>query len=163
MSEVRSADGTTITFERSGDGPSLILLGGALSTGQAAGPLASLLAPSFTTFAYDRRGRGESGDTPPYAVDREIEDLAALIEEAGGEAFVYGHSSGAGLALEAAAYGLSIARLTLYEPPFIVDDSRPPLPSDWVERLDELIAAGRRGEAVEYFLTVGVGIPARHV
>lgn len=160
MSEVRSADGTTIAFHRTGEGPPLIVVGGALSTGDAAGPLTSLLAPSLTTFAYDRRGRGASGDTSPYAVDREIEDLAALIEEAGGTAFVVGHSSGAALALEAAAHGLSITRLALYEPPFIVDDGRPPLPPDYVERLDELLAAGRRGDAVEYFLTTGVGMPA---
>jgi pimeloyl-ACP methyl ester carboxylesterase len=158
MRKVRSKDGTAIAFDRSGDGPSIILVGGAMSTRSASVPLAALLAPHFTVFAYDRRGRGDSGDTAPYAVEREVDDLAALISEAGGSAFVFGHSSGAALALEAAR-GLAITKLALYEPPFIVDDSRPPLPGDYVTQLNELIAAGRRGDAVAYFMTTGVGVP----
>src|SRR5262249_699655 len=107
MTEVTSKDGTAIAFDRSGAGPAIILVGGALSDRSAGAPLAALLAPRFTVFAYDRRGRGDSGDTAPYAVEREVEDLAALIDEAGGSAFLLGHSSGAALALEAAARGLA--------------------------------------------------------
>src|SRR5258708_31851350 len=102
MKTVQSHDGTTIAFDQSGAGPALILVGGGLSTRQAGEPLAALLAPHFTVFTYDRRGRGGSGDTPPYAVEREVEDLAAVLADAGGSACVYGHSSGAVLALEAA-------------------------------------------------------------
>jgi pimeloyl-ACP methyl ester carboxylesterase len=157
---VRSSDGTTIAFDRSGEGPPLVLVGGALSDRAAAAPLAGHLAERFTVIAYDRRGRGDSGDTAPYAVDREVDDLLALLVEAGGSAFVFGHSSGAALALEAAANGLPIVKLALYEPPFIVDDSRPELPRDYVTRLEELVSADRRGDAVEYFRTVAVGVPA---
>jgi len=160
---VRSADGTIIAFDRSGAGPPLVLVGGALSDRQAAVGLTTLLAPSFTVFAYDRRGRGDSGDTPPYAVEREIEDLAALIEDAGGAAFVFGHSSGAALALKAVAGGLPIPMLALYEPPFIVDDSRTPVPDDYVAHIRELVAAGRRGDAVAYFMIEGVGVPPEMV
>jgi pimeloyl-ACP methyl ester carboxylesterase len=160
---VTSGDGTTIAFDRSGEGPALILVGGALATRRAAVPLAEALAPHFTVFGYDRRGRGDSGDTAPYAVEREVEDIAALIDEAGGSAFVFGHSSGAVLALHAAARGLAIPKLALHEPPFIVDDSRPPLLKDYVSRLDELLASGRRGDAVEYMMTRGVGTPAEAV
>jgi len=163
MDTVRSTDGTSIAFERMGQGPPLILVGGALSDRSAAAPLAAALAPRFTVFTYDRRGRGESGDTAPYAVAREVEDLAALIGAAGGPAFVFGHSSGAALALEAAARGLPIAKLALYEPPFIVDDSRPPVPPGYAARLAELLAAGRRGEAVACFMTEAVGVPAEAV
>ena len=103
IGEVTSKDGTRIAFERSGEGPPLILVGGALSTRTAARDIAALLSSELVAFAYDRRGRGDSGDTAPYAVEREVEDLQALIEEAGGSAFVFGHSSGAGLTLETAA------------------------------------------------------------
>lgn len=157
---VRSSDGTTIAFDRSGDGPPLVLVGGALSDRSAGASLATHLADRFTVVDYDRRGRGDSGDTPPYAVDREVDDLLALIVDAGGSAFVFGHSAGAALALEAAAGGVPIARLALYEPPFIVDDSRPEVPRDYVTRVQELVAAERRGDAVEYFMTVAVGVPA---
>jgi pimeloyl-ACP methyl ester carboxylesterase len=163
LRKVRSKDGTAIAFDQSGDGPAIILVGGAMSTRSASVPLAALLAPHFTVFAYDRRGRGDSGDTAPYAVEREVDDLAALISQAGGSAFVCGHSSGAALALEAAARGLAITKLALYEPPFIVDDSRPPLPGDYVTQLTELIASGRRGDAVAYFMTTGVGLPVEAV
>jgi pimeloyl-ACP methyl ester carboxylesterase len=134
-------------------------VGGALSTRGAAEPLGALLAPSFTVYAYDRRGRGDSGDTPPYEVEREVEDIQALIEEAGGSAFAFGHSSGGALALEAAARTLGITKLAVYEPPFIVDASRPPLPDDSIERLTELASTDRRGDAVEYFMVTGVGVP----
>jgi pimeloyl-ACP methyl ester carboxylesterase len=160
MNAVTSADGTTIAFDRSGEGPPVICIGGALSGRSSAAPLAALLAPHLTVFTYDRRGRGDSGDTPPYAVEREVDDLGALIAEAGGSAKVFGHSSGAVLALEAAAGSLAITKLALYEPPFFVDDSRDPAPPDYVSRLTELASSGRRGEAVEYFLATGPGVPA---
>ena len=160
MSEVRSKDGTPIAFDRSGAGPPLIVVLGALNDRSSAAPFAEALGPNFTLYAYDRRGRGDSGDTPPYAVDREVEDIDALISEAGGSAVVYGHSSGAVLALEAAARGLAIPKLALYEPPFIVDDSRPSLPGNYVATLQELASSGRRGDAVAYFMTAGVGLPA---
>ena len=159
MQTVHSKDGTAIAFDRSGGGPALILVGGALSTRAAAADVTGHLDGTFTVIAYDRRGRGDSGDTLPYAVEREIEDIAALLQAAGGSSFVFGHSSGAVLALRAAAAGLPIPRLALYEPPFIVDDSRPPVPRDFVAHLDALIAAGRRGDAVAYFMTVATTIP----
>jgi pimeloyl-ACP methyl ester carboxylesterase len=159
MNAVTSRDGTTIAFDRVGKGPEVILVGGALSDRSAAAPLAAHLSADFTVFAYDRRGRGDSGDARPYAVEREIEDIDALIREAGGSAFAFGHSSGAVLALQATAEGPSITKLALYEPPFIVDDARPPLPEDYLTHLAELVSAGRRGDAVEYFMTVAVGVP----
>ena len=162
MRKVISKDGTAIAFVRSGKGSPIILVGGALADRSADAPLAALLAQHFTVFNYDRRGRGESGDTAPYAVEREVEDLEALIIEAGGSAFVVGGSSGAVLALEAARK-LPITKLALYEPPFIVDDSRPPLPADYVAQLIELISSGRRGDAVEFFMTKAVGVPAEFV
>lgn len=156
-----SKDGTGIAFDRTGKGPALILIGGALSERSTWGPYAKLLAPNFTVLSYDRRGRGDSGDTAPYAVEREIEDLEALLDEVGGKAFVHGQSSGAVLAMAAAAkLPDKIEKLSLYEPPFIIDGSRPLPPENFAEHLDELIAANRRGEAVEYFLTEVVGMPA---
>lgn len=160
MRKVVSRDGTAIAFDKTGQGPTIILVAGALGDRSAAASLTPLLAPHFTVFAYDRRGRGDSGDTAPYAVKCEVEDIDALIKEAGGSAFVYGHSSGAVLALEAASRGLAITRLALYEPPFIVDNSHPPLPKDYVARLNELVVTGRRGDAVELFMIAAVGVPA---
>ncbi|GAB3145070.1 alpha/beta hydrolase [Micromonospora sonneratiae] len=162
MPTVRSADGTTIAFDQHGEGPAVVLVGGATqhrridpSTGQ----LTTLLATDFTVVHYDRRGRGDSGDTGPYAVEREIDDLAALIKQVGGTAHVYGMSSGAVLALRATAAGLPVTRLALYEPPFIIDDSRPALPADYLDRLTELLSAGRRADAVGHFMTYAVGLP----
>ena len=164
MRKVISKDGTPIAFDQSGQGPAIILVAGATATRLAEASLAAALAPHFTVFAYDRRGRGESGDTAPYAVEREVEDIDALINEAGGSAFVFGHSSGAVLALEAARLlPTRITKLAVYEPPFIIDDSRPPVPQDYVEHLNELIAAGRRGEAVEYFMTDAILVPAEMI
>jgi hypothetical protein len=160
---VISKDGTAIAFDRSGQGPAVLLVGGALGDRSASEPLAALLAKHFTVFNYDRRGRGESSDTPPYAVEREIEDLDALINAGGGSAFVLGGSSGAVLALEAAAHGLAITRLALYEPPFIVDESRPPLPEDYVPQLNKMVASGKRGDAVAFFMTRAVGMPAEAI
>lgn len=158
-----AADGTEISYTDWGVGDPIIIVDGATSY-PAINPsdeeIGRLLADSFRTFAYDRRGRGESTDTPPYCVEREIEDLAALIDIAGAPVTVFGWSSGAVLALDAASAGLPITRLALFEPPFIVDDSRAPLPSDYVERLDAALADGRPDDAVELFLTAAVGVPA---
>ena len=156
-STVVSKDGTTIAYDRRGDGPALVLVDGALC-GRAQGPMPELaeeLASRFTVYNYDRRGRGESGDADSYAVDREIEDLAAVIEAAGGSAYVYGSSSGAALALRAAAAGVAIEKLVAFEPPFVVDDSRKPVPATWVEDLESRGPA----DAVKYFMTKVIGLP----
>lgn len=159
MNTVTSADGTLIAFDRFGDGPPIIMAAGAFNERLTTEPLARALERRFTLVNYDRRGRGGSGDTAPYSVQREIEDIDALISEAGGTAAVFGYSSGANLALQAAASGLQITKLALYEPPFNPDDSYPPLPSDLASRLAELVTAGRRGEAVELYQTTAVGMP----
>jgi pimeloyl-ACP methyl ester carboxylesterase len=162
MSTVTSRDGTVIAYDRTGTGEPLVLVGGTFSYRGYPGQvkLAELLSARFTVYNYDRRGRGDSGDTPPYSVDREIEDLAAVIGAAGGQAHVWGLSSGAVLALDAAAAGVPVLRLAVHEPPLVVDqaDRRPP--ADLRERASELIAAGRRGEAVRYFMVDGMGAPA---
>jgi pimeloyl-ACP methyl ester carboxylesterase len=161
LNKVVSKDGTPIAFERSGSGPAVILVSGATADKSGSAPLAALLADHLTVYNYDRRGRGDSGDTPPYAVEREVGDIEALIDEAGGSAFVYGISSGAALALEAAnRLPTKVKKLAIYEPPFIVDDSRPPVPKDYADHLKELISSGRRGDAVEYFMTEAVQLPA---
>ncbi len=160
---VTSKDGTTIAFDQYGQGPAIILVTGALgvrSPHPMSRQLPELLSQQFTVIDYDRRGRGDSGDTPPYAVQREVEDIDALIDAAGGTAFLYGLSSGAVLALEAASKLINkVKRLALYEPPFIIDDSRPPVPKDYVEQLNAAIAAGRPGDAVEIFMTKALLIP----
>jgi EmrB/QacA subfamily drug resistance transporter len=159
LSRVASKDGTPIAFERSGSGPALILVDGALCY-RAFGPapqLAALLEQHFTVFTYDRRGRGESGDTAPYAVEREVEDIEALVREAGGAAYVYGISSGAALALEAANRIGGIRKLALYEAPFIVDGARPPVVSEWTW-IDQALAADRRADALKHFMKL-VGMP----
>jgi pimeloyl-ACP methyl ester carboxylesterase len=161
MSTVRSADGTTIGYTRAGQGPPLILIDGALCS-RSFGPmpkLAEQLTPHFTVYTYDRRGRGDSGDTPPYAPDREVEDIEALVALAGDTVYLHGTSSGAALALEAAKQIRSVAKLAAYEPPFIVDDTRTPMPDDWLPRLKGLVADGRRGDAVKMFMRF-VGTPA---
>ncbi|HEU5331133.1 MAG TPA: alpha/beta hydrolase [Actinocrinis sp.] len=160
MATVISRDGTEIAFERSGSGPALILVDGALCH-RGFGPsrgMASQLSSHFTVYIYDRRGRGESGDTGPYAIGREVEDLEALIKEAGGSAFVCGFSSGAVLALEAAVALPSVTRVALYEAPFVVDDTGTPIPEDFVERLRDHVASGHRGAAVDAFMKL-VGTP----
>lgn len=155
LTAVTSRDGTPIAVERVGRGPALACVDAALCT-RAQGPgksLAPRLRQHFTVYTYDRRGRGDSGDTAPYAPEREIEDLAAVIAYAGGEAIVFGHSSGAVIALEAAARGVPIKRLALYEPPFVVDGSRPPVREEWPSELQALIDAGKRGKAIKRFMT----------
>ena len=162
MRKVISKDGTAIAFDRSGKGPAVILVCGASTTRSANAPLAALLAPHFTVFNYDRRGRGDSDDTVPYAVEREVEDLDALIDAAGGSAYMWGMSSGAALALKVAASGLNIKKLALYEPPFMVDDYGLRRHKEYATRLTELLAAGRRGDAVELFMKL-VGLPPEFV
>jgi|HubBroStandDraft_6_1064221.scaffolds.fasta_scaffold580409_2 pimeloyl-ACP methyl ester carboxylesterase len=157
--KVLSKDGTAIAFDQIGNGPPVILVDGALcyrGMGQS-GQLAKLLAQHFTVFTYDRRGRGGSGDTAPYAVEREVEDIAALLNEAGGAAFVWGMSSGAVLALEAADRLSGIKKLALYEAPLIVDNRRSTTEDDWV-RIGAAVAADRRSDAVKLFLKA-VGAP----
>ena len=158
MKTAISHDGTVIAFDRFGDGPPVIMVVGAFNTRSATEPLARALEQHFTVLNYDRRGRGDSGDTAPYSVDREIEDLGALVAAAGGSASVFGYSSGAILALKAAAAGLAITKLVLYEPPFNPDDSYPLLPAGLAGQLAELVSAGRRGDAVELYQTQAVGI-----
>jgi pimeloyl-ACP methyl ester carboxylesterase len=161
MNKVPSRDGTPIAFDRRGNGPPVILVDGALchrGMGPST-PLAELLARRFTVISYDRRGRGESGDTAPYAVAREVEDIETLVKQAGGAACLYGVSSGAALALEAASRLPGIRKLVMYEPPFIVDGTRDPISKEYWARIGESVAAGRRGEAAGLFLKA-VGVPA---
>jgi len=163
MQTVMSKDGTAIAYDQAGHGPPLVLVDGALNSRAFGlnGPLAKILASRFTVVTYDRRGRGDSGDTPPYAAQREIEDLEAVIDAAGGPAYVYGISSGAGLALETAcAVPAKVARLALYEAPFVVDDTRPPVPDDAVGQVSDLLARDRRGAAVRLFLREDSQVPA---
>jgi pimeloyl-ACP methyl ester carboxylesterase len=159
MHTTTSADGTTIAYDRYGDGPPIVMVAGAFNTRSTTEPLALALEDRFSAFGFDRRGRGDSGDTLPYAVEREIEDLEAVIAEAGGSAAVFGYSSGAILALKAAAHGLGITKLVLYDTPFAVDDSHPGVPADFADRVAELVAAGRRGEAVELYQREAIRIP----
>jgi pimeloyl-ACP methyl ester carboxylesterase len=164
MSQTISKDGTTLSYERSGQGPAVILVDGALCS-RAFGPmpkLAPLLAPHFTVYVYDRRGRGQSGDTPPYSREREVEDIAALLQEASGSASLVGLSSGAALALHAAASGLAVTKVVAYEPPYVDEDGTKG-GADHERRLQELVAAGDRAGAVKYFMRTMVGIPAPFV
>lgn len=163
MKTVHSQDGIAIAFNQSGQGPAIILVLGAFNDQATGAPLAELLSERFTVFNYDRRGRGKSGDTTPYAIVREIEDLAALIDAAGGSASVFGYSSGALLALMAAAHGLPITKLALYEPPFLINDGLAQRGRDVSTRLTKMLSEGLQGDAVELFQTEIVGIPAEIV
>lgn len=161
MDEATSSDGTSIAIERAGAGPPVVLVDGGFGH-RGFGPnctLGPLLSGSFTVIRYDRRGRGDSGDTAPFAAQREIDDLAAVVRWAGGSAFVHGISSGAAIALEAARQGVGIRRLAVWEAPFIVDGSRPRPPDDLAAEVESLVSAGRRGAAVRLFLRRGVGVP----
>ena len=155
---VRSADGSRIAFERAGDGPALILVepAGHYRGLSALAGLVPLLAGRFTVYTYDRRGRGDSADTAPYAPAREVEDLAALIDHAGGSAHLYGYSSGALLVLHAAASDPRVGRLALLEPPLQDDDAVTPDPL--TGELASLVASGRRDDAVELFMR-SCGVP----
>lgn len=158
MPHVTSKDGTAIAYDRFGDGPTLIKVDGTTASRQFSVPLANLLAPHFTVITYNRRGRGDSADTAPYAVEREIEDIAALVDAFGPTAYVLGMSSGAVLALRAAAAGLPIEKVAAYEPPFVVNGNRPPVPENYTEDVTALIAQGKREEALKRFSTVVVGV-----
>jgi len=164
MNRTTSRDGTTIAFDRYGDGPPVVVVGGQLCDRALTRPTAEELARHFTVFNYDRRGRGDSGDTAPYAIEREIEDLEALIAEAGGTASVYAHSSGAGLALHAAAAGLPIMRLVLHEPPYTPDGAEEErrIAREIGERHRALLAENRRDDAVELVMST-TGMPREMV
>lgn len=151
MQTTRSKDGTPLAFDVLGHGPPVVLALGAFNDRTTGGPLAGALADHFTVYAYDRRGRGDSGDRPPHAIEREVEDLDAILA-ASGPAAVVGYSSGAALALVAAASGLPIRRVALYELP-------PPIAAHHADDLSALVEAGRRGEAVEHFQRRIVGLP----
>jgi len=161
MSKVISKDGTSIAFEKSGNGPTVIVVDGALCS-RAFGPtpkLVPLLDNNFTVVTYDRRGRNESGDTAPYTVEREIEDIEALINEIGDSAYIIGFSSGAALAFRAAASGLSIKKLAMYEAPYVMNMGGHNPPADTAEQLKQLIATERRSAAVKFFMKDMVGMP----
>ncbi|HEY3560574.1 MAG TPA: alpha/beta hydrolase [Kribbella sp.] len=155
MEKVTSADGTTIAYDRLGSGAPLILVGGALCDRRILMPLAEELARELEVLVYDRRGRGDSGDTPAYSVQREVEDLSALLAAAGGSAAVYGHSSGAALTAIAASQNLPFAKVVLHEAPYGPDDAEP---SDDASAVLRLLAEGRHREAVERHLTM-TGLP----
>jgi pimeloyl-ACP methyl ester carboxylesterase len=159
METVSSPDGTTIAFDRTGSGPALVFVTGAFCDRQTTSSLAQVLAPDFTVYRYDRRGRGSSGDAPVYAPEREVEDLAAVAAATGEAPFVFGHSSGAVLALEAAASGAPMRKLVVYEPPYIVDDNRTRPGTDLADRVEALVAADRRSDAAKLFLAEAVEAP----
>lgn len=161
MNKVISKDGTEIAYDRRGAGPAVILVDGALCY-RSFGPmqhLAELLAPHFTVYNYDRRGRGDSGNTQPYALTREVEDIEALIDEAGGAAFVFGTSSGGALALEAAnKLGEKIKKLAIYEVPYNSENGAASTWKEYRKQLSEFLAEGRRGDAAALFMR-SVGTP----
>ena len=163
METIRSADGTRIAYEATGSGPALILVGGAFSNRSSGLAVGAAFASHFTVYGYDRRGRGDSGDTEPYAIEREMEDLAALADAVGGAPFVYGHSSGGALALEAASAGVPMRALAVYEPPYTLTGvvgaegaasaaaGRPPT-AEFAAELRALLESGRRDQAAHDFL-----------
>ena len=162
MENVTSKDGTTLACDRLGAGPPVVLVCGGSVDRMADMAIAQELASDFTVFNYDRRGRGDSGDTLPYAIEREVEDIEAVIEAAGGSANLWGSSSGAALAMIATASGAPVTKLALWEPPYFLDpDARPP--ADQVQQYETMIAEGRRGDAAEYFMSKVVGMPPEFV
>ena len=165
MNTLISRDGTTIAYDQRGDGPALILVDGALTVHSSGSrsELTTLLAPRFTVWGFDRRGRGESGDTLPYAVDREIDDIEALIDRAGGPAFLYGHSSGGPLAMRAAIrLGRKVSKIALYEPPYNNAPGAQEAWSQYLRQLKQALAEGRRGDAVALFMRFA-GTPAEQI
>ena len=165
MNTLSSPDGTTIAYDKHGDGPALILVDGALTvhSSGSGSELARLLAPHLTVYGFDRRGRGQSGDTLPYSVDREIDDIGALIDRAGGSAFLYGHSSGGPLAMRAAIrLGSKVSKIAMYEPPYNNDPGAQESWSQYLSQLRQALAEGRRGDAVALFMRF-VGTPAEQV
>ena len=166
MPTVTSKDGTKIAFDKLGSGPAIIIVNGAIQF-RAFDPvmaqIADMLSKHFTVYNYDRRGRGESGDTQPFAKQREIEDLQAMVADAGGKAMVLGFSSGSAVTLDSAEVTPGITKIALYEPPFIVDNGRRAVPADYVAHLNQLVAEGKRGDAVKYFMVEAAGIPAEYL
>ena len=162
MEKLSSKDGTPIAFDRLGAGSPVILISGASCDRTIHAELAGLLAADFSVLNYDRRGRGDSGDTQPYAIEREIEDLDALVTEAGGAAAAFGNSSGAILALHAAAAEVPLTKLALWEPPFFVDPDAPRRQADYVAELTRLLDGGHRGDAMELFMR-SVGVPEQAI
>ncbi|MEU6579315.1 alpha/beta hydrolase [Nocardia sp. NPDC046763] len=160
---VDSKDGTSIAYTRYGSGPAVVLIDGALAA-QEFGPnksLAEALSSRYTVYTYDRRGRGESGDNLPADIEREFEDLDAVIDLAAGPVMLYAISSGGGLVLDYLRSGRTVRKVALYEVPFVIDDNtRPPAPADYVEHLNSLLAQGKNGDAVKYFMRAGVHLPA---
>jgi pimeloyl-ACP methyl ester carboxylesterase len=156
---VTSADGTALAVERVGQGPPVILVGGAFNDRSTVAGLAAVLSADFTAVTYDRRGRGASGDSDSYAAEREIEDLAAVISYAGEPAGVFGHSSGAVLALEAAARGVDVAKVAAYEPTYVIEGTRPRPGDDLADRLRALLDQGDRDGAAALFQAEAVGLP----
>src|SRR6185437_4589989 len=163
MDTVTSKDGTAITFDRLGGGPAVILVCGGSVDRMSNASLADLLAAQFTVFNYDRRGRGASGDTPPYAVEREVEDIDAVVDAAGGSAYLFGSSSGAALALESARQlPGKLTKLALWEPPYIPDGFPRP-PANTAQIFSDLVAEGKQDDAAEFFMAKVVGLPPEFV
>jgi pimeloyl-ACP methyl ester carboxylesterase len=152
MAYLTSSDGTSIAYQRDGSGPAVVLIGGGLDDGSENAPLARELAKHFTVYNFARRGRGQSGDTRPYAVEREIDDIAAVISEAGGSAHLFGVSSGGMFALEAAAAGLPVGRLAVYEVPYDTADDAVQRAREYREQLGAALAEDRRADAVALFM-----------
>jgi len=163
MPETTSTDGTTIAYDQVGSGPAVLLLHGGPMTRQANAGLAVILAEHFTVYTYDRRGRGGSAGTVEDGVDAEFEDLATMLQTAGGSAHLYGSSGAAIIALQAAARGLPITTLAVWEPPYSASPDGPRPPADWGRRIADLIAEDRRGDAVAYWMTSVIGMPAEMV
>lgn len=156
-----SRDGTVIAYEQSGSGPAVILVSAALADRSGNRRLARYLSDRFTVINYDRRGRGASRNTSPYTIEKEVEDIEALVDASGGSAFLFGSSSGSVLALDGAAHlGTKVKKLYMFEPPFIVDSSRPPMDKTLSEAIERQVATGNRSEAVRLFFTKGMGIPS---
>ncbi len=165
MTTLSSPDGTTIAYDQQGEGPALILVDGALTvhSSGSGSDLAKLLAPHFTVYGFDRRGRGRSGNTLPYALDREIDDIEALVDRAGGSAFLYGHSSGGPLAMRAAIrLGGKVSKIAMYEPPYNDDPGAQESWSQYLRQLRQALAEGRPGDAVALFMRF-VGMPAEQI
>ncbi|KZB79449.1 hydrolase [Amycolatopsis regifaucium] len=158
---VKSADGTPIAFERRGAGPVVVVVAGAANDRHGDEPLVAELTAEFSVVTYDRRGRGDSGDTAPYAVEREIEDLAAVVASFAEPVIVHGISSGGALALLAAASGVPMARLSVFEPPYRAEAEE--VPEGYADEMRALVAADRWDEAVTLFMTAAVGSPAEAV
>lgn len=164
MQTIASTDGTTIAYEKTGSGPAIVVISNVAEDHTGVAGLTNTLSEHFTVISFDRRGRGASGDPQPYDPARELDDIAALIDVAGGSAALASGSGGCAITLDAAStLGDKVTGLYLYEPPFIVDDSRPPAPADYVEHVEELVAADKRGEAVEYVMTEMIGVPAEYI